>query len=189
MSSPCHHSRQALPSSTMVGRRGCWLGYLRHTHGQSRLFTSLLDAVPSMPRHSPPLSIKPGSWLPDSVLASSRQHLDRAFRCTFVGVPRSRASSLLSLMPRAAALFYTKNELGLRLAYWFGFAAVAGAFGGLLAFGVQHAHAAIANWRLLFLIEVCYPYGPAAPRLEWLSIGKPVYHPRSCSDSLPSKST
>ena len=55
------------------------------------------------------------------------------------------------------ALFYTKHELGLRLAYWFGFAAVAGAFGGLVAFGVQHAHAAIANWRLLFIIEVGSP--------------------------------
>lgn len=52
------------------------------------------------------------------------------------------------------AFFYTKQELGLRMAYWFGFAAVAGAFGGLIAFGVQHAHAAISNWRLLFIIEV-----------------------------------
>lgn len=54
-----------------------------------------------------------------------------------------------------AAFFYTKQEMGLRMAYWFGFAAVAGAFGGLIAFGVQHAHAAIADWRLLFIIEVC----------------------------------
>ena len=52
------------------------------------------------------------------------------------------------------AYFYTKHEMGLRMAYWFGFAAVAGAFGGLIAFGVQHAHVAIANWRLLFIIEV-----------------------------------
>lgn len=56
-------------------------------------------------------------------------------------------------IPLYFSLFYTKHELGLRLAYWFGFAAVAGAFGGLVAFGVQHAHAAIANWRLLFIIE------------------------------------
>ncbi|KAH9965175.1 major facilitator superfamily domain-containing protein [Russula dissimulans] len=56
-------------------------------------------------------------------------------------------------IPLYFSLFYTKHELGLRLAYWFGFAAVAGAFGGLIAYGVQHAHAAIANWRLLFIIE------------------------------------
>ena len=51
------------------------------------------------------------------------------------------------------ALFYTREEIGLRLASYFSFAAVAGAFGGLIAFGVQHAHVVVANWRLLFLIE------------------------------------
>jgi hypothetical protein len=40
------------------------------------------------------------------------------------------------------------------MAYWFGFAAVAGAFGGLIAFGVQHVDSSISNWRLLFIIEV-----------------------------------
>jgi hypothetical protein len=39
------------------------------------------------------------------------------------------------------------------MAYWFGFAAVAGAFGGLIAFGTQHANTNIGNWRLLFVIE------------------------------------
>lgn len=39
------------------------------------------------------------------------------------------------------------------MAAWFMFSAVAGAFGGLIAFGVQHAHVALANWRLLFLVE------------------------------------
>ncbi|KAI0251087.1 MFS general substrate transporter [Lactifluus subvellereus] len=56
-------------------------------------------------------------------------------------------------IPLYFSLFYTKHELGLRLAYWFGFAAVAGAFGGLIAFGVQHAHVGFADWRLLFIIE------------------------------------
>ena len=41
----------------------------------------------------------------------------------------------------------------MRMAYWFGFAAIAGAFGGLIAFGIQNVHAAIANWRLLFIVE------------------------------------
>ncbi|KIJ39717.1 hypothetical protein M422DRAFT_60684 [Sphaerobolus stellatus SS14] len=60
-------------------------------------------------------------------------------------------------IPIYFSLFYTKAELGLRLAHWFGFAAVAGAFGGLIAFGIQqadlpgplHDH----NWRLLFIVE------------------------------------
>ncbi|KAH7913320.1 major facilitator superfamily domain-containing protein [Hygrophoropsis aurantiaca] len=51
------------------------------------------------------------------------------------------------------SFFYTRTEVGLRMAYWFGFAAVAGAFGGLIAFGVQNAHTALENWRLLFIIE------------------------------------
>ncbi|GBE88729.1 Uncharacterized transporter [Sparassis crispa] len=51
------------------------------------------------------------------------------------------------------AFYYTKQEIGMRLAYLFGFGAVAGACGGLIAFGVQNAHTALANWRLLFIIE------------------------------------
>ncbi|KAJ6472639.1 MFS general substrate transporter [Mycena vulgaris] len=57
------------------------------------------------------------------------------------------------VIPVYFSFFYTKEEMGVRMAYWFGFAAVAGAFGGLISFGVQHAHAAIHNWRLLFIIE------------------------------------
>lgn len=56
-------------------------------------------------------------------------------------------------IPLYFSLFYTKTEMGLRMAYWFGFAAVAGAFGGLLAFGIQHIDAHISTWRLLFAIE------------------------------------
>ncbi|KAF8725101.1 hypothetical protein AX14_008389 [Amanita brunnescens Koide BX004] len=56
-------------------------------------------------------------------------------------------------IPVYFSLFYTKTEMGLRMAYWFGFAAIAGAFGGILAFGVSHAKAHIENWRLLFIIE------------------------------------
>ena len=56
-------------------------------------------------------------------------------------------------MTHATAYFYTKDEMGMRMAYWFGFAAIAGAFGGLIAFGIQNVHASIANWRLLFIVE------------------------------------
>lgn len=61
------------------------------------------------------------------------------------------------------AFFYTREEIGIRLAYWFAFAAVAGACGGIIAFGIQqadligslHGH----NWKLLFIVE-----GQTAPQ-------------------------
>ncbi|KAH7887020.1 major facilitator superfamily domain-containing protein [Phlebopus sp. FC_14] len=67
-------------------------------------------------------------------------------------------------IPLYFSFFYTKSELGLRMGYWFGFAAVAGAFGGLIAFGVQHinfgprlstlgAVGGEKDWKILFLIE------------------------------------
>jgi len=58
-------------------------------------------------------------------------------------------------IPLYFTFFYTKAEMGVRMAYWFGFAAVAGAFGGLIAFGVQHADITVGRWRLLFIIEGC----------------------------------
>lgn len=51
------------------------------------------------------------------------------------------------------------------MAYWFGFAAIAGAFGGILAFGVSHAKAHIENWRLLFIIEVFHFVDSGRPLL------------------------
>ncbi|KAK0494610.1 MFS general substrate transporter [Armillaria luteobubalina] len=56
-------------------------------------------------------------------------------------------------IPLYFSLFYTKEEMGLRIAYWFGFAAVSGAFGGLIAFGISTSRVAIAHWRLLLVVE------------------------------------
>lgn len=60
-------------------------------------------------------------------------------------------------IPLYFSFFYTREEIGIRLAYWFAFAAVAGACGGIIAFGIQqadligplHGH----NWKLLFIVE------------------------------------
>lgn len=41
----------------------------------------------------------------------------------------------------------------MRTGCWHSFSAVSGAFSGLIAFGIQHAHTALANWKLLFIIE------------------------------------
>ena len=100
------------------------------------------------------------------------------------------------------ALFYTKKEMGLRvrfrnnfldlvlnddpqMAYWFGFAAVAGAFGGLLAFGISHTNTHIDDWRLLFIVEVCLDHSPL--RMGWLKLQYAGYsNYRPSSGHLPS---
>jgi hypothetical protein len=61
------------------------------------------------------------------------------------------------------------------MGYWFGFAAVAGAFGGLIAFGVQSlnfgpplktpgAIGGESDWKILFLLEVGSPSSPCQVR-------------------------
>ena len=52
-------------------------------------------------------------------------------------------------------LFYTKHELALRVGYLFVSAAVAGALGGLLAYGIGHMDGlqGMAGWRWIMIIE------------------------------------
>lgn len=53
------------------------------------------------------------------------------------------------------SFFYTKREIGLRIGYLFVSAALAGAFGGLLAYGIGHMDgvAGQSGWRWIFIIE------------------------------------
>jgi hypothetical protein len=51
-------------------------------------------------------------------------------------------------------LFYTRGELGFRIALFFGSALLASAFSGLISFGVfQIHHPKVTGWMWLFLIE------------------------------------
>ncbi|KAM5543408.1 hypothetical protein V8D89_002659 [Ganoderma adspersum] len=68
----------------------------------------------------------------------------------FLGVFEAALSPGVALY---LSLFYTRDDIGLRIATYNGVAAVAGAFGGLLAFGIQNAHAGISPWKLLFIVE------------------------------------
>ncbi|RDX44401.1 MFS general substrate transporter [Lentinus brumalis] len=56
-------------------------------------------------------------------------------------------------VPIYLSLFYKKEEIGLRIAVYNGFAAAAGAFGGLIAFAIQQANLPIPHWKLLFIVE------------------------------------
>ncbi|WYZ38398.1 hypothetical protein EsH8_III_000312 [Colletotrichum jinshuiense] len=78
-------------------------------------------------------------------------------------------------------LFYTRGELGFRIALFFGSALLASAFSGLISFGVfriQHPH--VHGWMWLFIIEgaltvifgiVAFWWLPANPQTAWF-LGK-----------------
>lgn len=54
------------------------------------------------------------------------------------------------------SLWYTKRDLAKRVGLFISAGSLSGAFGGLIAFGVQHIkNTPIAQWRILFLIEGC----------------------------------
>ncbi|KAL1651404.1 hypothetical protein SLS58_000744 [Diplodia intermedia] len=54
-------------------------------------------------------------------------------------------------------LFYTRGELGFRIAIFFGSALLAAAFSGLISFGVfRIQHVSIPGWKWLFIIEGCH---------------------------------
>lgn len=51
------------------------------------------------------------------------------------------------------SLWYHRYELGLRVFWFLGPTAIAGAFGGLIAYGVGHIKSSTPNWKWLFLVE------------------------------------
>ncbi|KAL2417683.1 putative transporter [Exophiala dermatitidis] len=50
------------------------------------------------------------------------------------------------------SMWYKPSEHALRHGLWYGGASVAYIFGGLLAYGISHIHAAIKSWQFLFII-------------------------------------
>ncbi|KAI0738941.1 MFS general substrate transporter [Daedaleopsis nitida] len=74
--------------------------------------------------------------------------------------------------PVYLSFFYTKEEIGSRIAAYNVFAAIASGFGGLIAFAIQNAPISIPRWKLLFIIEgapsiilgvLCYIFLPNRP--------------------------
>lgn len=51
-------------------------------------------------------------------------------------------------------LWYLKGELAKRVGLFISAGSVAGAFSGLIAYGVGHIDSKLAAWRILFLVEV-----------------------------------
>ncbi|CAE6383704.1 unnamed protein product [Rhizoctonia solani] len=59
------------------------------------------------------------------------------------------------VIPFYYSLFYLKSEHALRTSFFISAGPLAGAFGGIIAYGVQAIRANIATWRILFLVEGC----------------------------------
>lgn len=51
------------------------------------------------------------------------------------------------------SFFYMRDELGFRIGLQLACAPLASTFAGALAFGITSGHSALANWRLLFIVE------------------------------------
>ncbi|KAJ5102640.1 hypothetical protein N7532_003169 [Penicillium argentinense] len=71
-------------------------------------------------------------------------------------------------VPYLLSFFYRRHELGLRCGLFLSAAPLANTFAGALAYGITSGHGAIANWRILFLVEglpVC-----AAALLAWFYV-------------------
>ena len=75
-------------------------------------------------------------------------------------------------IPYLLSFFYLRHELGLRVGLFLSAAPLATCFAGALAYGITSGHSALANWRLLFLVEglptmvmagVTYFYLPDSP--------------------------
>ncbi|KAI0449107.1 major facilitator superfamily domain-containing protein [Xylaria acuta] len=56
-------------------------------------------------------------------------------------------------IPYLLSFFYKRNELGIRCGFYVSAAPLATTFAGALAYGITSGHPAIANWRLLFIVE------------------------------------
>ncbi|QKX60435.1 uncharacterized protein TRUGW13939_07580 [Talaromyces rugulosus] len=53
--------------------------------------------------------------------------------------------------------FYPRYECAFRFALFYGFFSVAGAFGGIIAYGILQTNGALHGWQYLFILEGCIP--------------------------------
>ena len=66
------------------------------------------------------------------------------------------------------SIWYHRTELGLRLFWFLGPTAIAGAFGGLIAYGIGHIKNNVPNWKYLFLVEALPGFCLGLFCLYWL---------------------
>ncbi|KAH8815978.1 major facilitator superfamily domain-containing protein [Xylogone sp. PMI_703] len=67
--------------------------------------------------------------------------------------------------------FYTRFDLAVRIALFYGQYAIAGAFSGAIAYGVFHINGSLNNWQYLFIIEGALTSGLAIISWFWMPAG------------------
>lgn len=94
----------------------------------------------------------------------------------YVRIPARRPKLTLTLSQAIAfylTLWYLKGELAKRVGLFISAGSVAGAFSGLIAYGVGHIDSKLAAWRILFLVEVRLLLRAVLPASE-------IFSPESC---------
>ncbi|KAJ1885151.1 hypothetical protein LPJ81_006955, partial [Coemansia sp. IMI 209127] len=85
-------------------------------------------------------------------MAAAKNYSDLVATRFFMGVFEAGVGPAA---PVILSYFYLRHELAWRTALYYGSSTFAGAFGGLIAYGVTKnlSHEALAPWKLLFIIE------------------------------------
>ncbi|KAI1333497.1 major facilitator superfamily transporter [Xylariaceae sp. FL0016] len=104
---------------------------------------------------------RPSRLIPFFIISWSAVIIGSAFVRNYAGLIATRLllgafeSGLFPCLTLYLSTFYKKEEQARRISYLFVAAALSGAFGGLLAYGLTSLHGAsgLAGWRWLFLVE------------------------------------
>lgn len=104
---------------------------------------------------------RPSRLIPFFILSWSATVVGSAFVTNYAGLLATRLligmfeSGLFPCLTLYLSTYYKREEQARRISYLFVAAALSGAFGGLLAYGLTSLHGAsgLAGWRWLFLIE------------------------------------
>ncbi|KAL1409732.1 hypothetical protein Q8F55_003729 [Vanrija albida] len=101
------------------------------------------------PNHA--LALGALTWSAASAAMAATHNLAGALVCRLlIGVGEAGFGAAV---PLYYGLWYRRDEVATRISWYIGAGSLAGAFGGLIAYGVSFIHGPIAPWRVLFLIE------------------------------------
>lgn len=134
--------------------------YVHHIKKRSRV-NKKLDLLFEIPSNLVLKPFGPRRWMTFIVFSWGVVALSTGFVQNFQGLVALRLllgifeAGLFPGLNVYLTFFYTKRELALRVGYLFVSAAIAGAFGGLLAFGIGHLDGVrgMSGWRWIMILE------------------------------------